>query len=235
MAHSTRLLVLHALRLRSVAPADEVARRYSLDDTTVAEVLDRAVELGWVRRSEGVLSGYTLTVAGRTEGARLLDEELTAAGSRAAIEAGYHEFMTMNGELLAICTDWQVMVVDGVEVVNDHLDAERDGAIVARLDVLAARTGPVLQQLAAALARFEGYGSRLAAAHERIIGGETEWLTRPTIDSYHTVWFELHEDLLATLGRRRSDERHEPAGSPSGAAPAGPGSLPDPTDSTRAE
>jgi hypothetical protein len=27
------------------------------------------------------------------------------------------------------------------------------------------------------------------------------------IDSYHTVWFELHEDLLATLGRQRSQER----------------------------
>ena len=23
------------------------------------------------------------------------------------------------------------------------------------------------------------------------------------IDSYHTVWFELHEDLLATLGIER--------------------------------
>ena len=26
------------------------------------------------------------------------------------------------------------------------------------------------------------------------------------IDSYHTVWFELHEDLLATLGIERSSE-----------------------------
>jgi hypothetical protein len=26
------------------------------------------------------------------------------------------------------------------------------------------------------------------------------------IDSYHTVWFELHEDLLSTLGIERSKE-----------------------------
>ena len=26
------------------------------------------------------------------------------------------------------------------------------------------------------------------------------------IDSYHTVWFELHEDLLATLGLERAAE-----------------------------
>jgi hypothetical protein len=26
------------------------------------------------------------------------------------------------------------------------------------------------------------------------------------IESYHTVWFELHEDLLATLGIQRAGE-----------------------------
>jgi hypothetical protein len=26
------------------------------------------------------------------------------------------------------------------------------------------------------------------------------------IESYHTVWFELHENLLATLGIQRSKE-----------------------------
>ena len=30
--------------------------------------------------------------------------------------------------------------------------------------------------------------------------GDPDWFTRPTVDSYHTVWFELHENLLATLG-----------------------------------
>jgi hypothetical protein len=31
------------------------------------------------------------------------------------------------------------------------------------------------------------------------------------VPSFHTVWFELHEDLLATLGLERSDERDEAA------------------------
>ena len=34
-----------------------------------------------------------------------------------------------------------------------------------------------------------------------------EWFTRPMIDSYHTVWFELHENLLATLGIERAREQ----------------------------
>jgi hypothetical protein len=31
-------------------------------------------------------------------------------------------------------------------------------------------------------------------------------LTRPIIDSYHTVWFELHEELIQAAGRSREDE-----------------------------
>ena len=36
--------------------------------------------------------------------------------------------------------------------------------------------------------------------------GEVDWFTRPTIPSYHSVWFELHENLLATLGIDRAQE-----------------------------
>jgi len=66
---------------------------------------------------------------------------------------------------------------------------------------------PICADLAGLLDRFDGYGPRLATALERTSGGEPDWFTKPTIDSYHTIWFELHEDLLATLGRQRSQER----------------------------
>jgi hypothetical protein len=33
------------------------------------------------------------------------------------------------------------------------------------------------------------------------------WVDAPGLDSIHTVWFELHEHLLASLGRARVDER----------------------------
>jgi hypothetical protein len=42
-----------------------------------------------------------------------------------------------------------------------------------------------------------------------VLEGQPEWFTKPVIDSYHTVWFELHEDLLCTLGiERASEARH---------------------------
>ena len=201
------LQVLHALRLRSVAPSADVARRLSVDPATVETLLADASTRGWVRHREGVLAGWALTATGRAEGERLLAQELEASGTRTTVERAYTSFLELNGELLAICTEWQVVSVDGVEVVNDHRDVERDAGVLARLGRLHAATRPVLELLDTALDRFGGYGQRLGAAHARITSGETEWLTRPTIDSYHTVWFELHEDLLATLGRRRTDER----------------------------
>jgi hypothetical protein len=30
-----------------------------------------------------------------------------------------------------------------------------------------------------------------------------------SVDSYHSVWFHLHEDLLSTLGRTRDDEQRD--------------------------
>jgi hypothetical protein len=71
----------------------------------------------------------------------------------------------------------------------------------------------VLVDLAACVERYGSYGDRLDAAIDRARSGETAYVDRPLVDSYHTVWFELHEDLLATLGLDRSQER-EPEAEP---------------------
>ena len=39
----------------------------------------------------------------------------------------------------------------------------------------------------------------------RVDQGERTWVDEPKIDSCHTVWFDLHEDLLATLGMERGE------------------------------
>ena len=56
------------------------------------------------------------------------------------------------------------------------------------------------------LPRFARYAPRLTNAVDRVRAGEVDWFTKPVLDSYHTVWFELHEDLLATLGIERGEE-----------------------------
>jgi len=55
------------------------------------------------------------------------------------------------------------------------------------------------------LSRFGGYPDRFRAALERVDRGQRNWVDGSRIDSCHTVWFELHEDLLSTLGLERGE------------------------------
>ena len=64
---------------------------------------------------------------------------------------------------------------------------------------------------AGALARYQTYGPKLQEAVRRVDAGEGDWFAKPVMPSFHTVWFELHEDLLTTLGLERSDESDEAA------------------------
>jgi hypothetical protein len=50
------------------------------------------------------------------------------------------------------------------------------------------------------------YGARLTNALDRALAGDVA-LVADDMESYHNVWFQLHEDLLATIGRSREEER----------------------------
>jgi hypothetical protein len=44
----------------------------------------------------------------------------------------------------------------------------------------------------------------LAASIDQVRGAARQWFTSRAVDSFHTVWFELHEDLLQTLAVPRA-------------------------------
>jgi hypothetical protein len=71
-----------------------------------------------------------------------------------------------------------------------------------RLADLDRRAEAVCTELSSAMLRFQRYRTRLADALGRAKAGELDYVTDATA-SYHTVWFQLHEDLLATLGLPR--------------------------------
>jgi hypothetical protein len=102
-------------------------------------------------------------------------------------------------------TDWQTVEIAGETVANDHADADYDAKIIDRLGDLHERAEGMLVTLAAALPRLTIYKDKLLAALEKAGDGETDWVSAVKIDSYHTVWFELHEDLLRVLGRVREE------------------------------
>jgi pyruvate,orthophosphate dikinase len=50
------------------------------------------------------------------------------------------------------------------------------------------------------------YRDRLEHALANARNGDQRFVSAVRVDSYHNVWFELHEDLIRLSGRRRSDE-----------------------------
>ena len=180
--------LLHEVRLRGllVEPADAAHARL--------------VELELVRVRAGRIA---LTDEGRTVHARW--------AVVAPADAGYETltrfdamFVDLNRELLAVCSAWQVTPSGGP---NDHRDARYDWEVVARLERLHERSAPAVRRVGRHVERFSYHERRLRFALRQIVDeGATEWFTSPRIDSYHTVWNQLHEDLLLAMGRSRSDE-----------------------------
>lgn len=127
------------------------------------------------------------------------------AGSEAEgrCRRAYEGFLPLNAELLRLGHDWQVR---GGGVPNDHSDRAYDWGVIDRLARLHERAGPVIGGLGRHLDRFAGYRPALRDALGRLKAGEHDWFTSPRVDSYHTVWMLLHEDLLLALGIERSSE-----------------------------
>lgn len=205
-ASEPEFLVLHALRLKGFAEPGAISAATGVLVEDVDKFLGVFEDDGLVVHRVGRVSGWTLTALGREADERQAAEELDASGERASVLDAYRRFLELNPDVLQLCTDWQLRTTPSGPVVNDHTDAAYDHAIVDRLADLDAAAQPVCADLGAALERLDGYGDRLATASSRVRAGEKDWFAKPTIDSYHTVWFELHENLLATLGIERGKE-----------------------------
>jgi len=190
----TELAVLQAVRLKGRVSRDDLAATLGGD---FVDVVDRLVGSGLL------LGGPTLRLSpegrGRLEG--LLADERSHVDT-AAVLAAYREFRSVNAEFKALVTDWQLK--DGQP--NTHEDVGYDAAVLTRLDDVHRRVTPIIVVAAAQLPRLNRYSVKLQTALDNIHAGKTMWLARPLIDSYHTVWFELHEELILAAGRTRETD-----------------------------
>ena len=208
MENEDELRVVHALRLKAFADTPIVAEAAGLAEDRAKSVLEGLAETDKVKYREGRMTGWMLAPEGRAHGEALLATQLDEAGKRAELDAIYRRFLEHNQPFLSLCTDWQVRKVGDEEVMNDHSDAEYDAMIIGRLADADANMQPICADLAQLFDRFAHYSPNFADALAKVQSGDTDWFTKPMIESYHTVWFELHEDLLASLGIDRAKEGH---------------------------
>ncbi len=184
--------VLHGLRIKGMAQPIDVATAVGVDAALAETVLDDAVAHERARkRSGGRVQGYMLTPAGRARHTVLRSEH----GPKDVddLSRAYDDFLEPNRRFKALTTKWQTEANGDQSVVLPEL-VELDEDVSK---VLAAATLSV--------PRMSSYEPRFKTALRSFASGETSALARPMSDSYHDVWMELHEDLLLTLGRDRSD------------------------------
>jgi hypothetical protein len=90
--------------------------------------------------------------------------------------------------------------------VNDHADENYDADIRDRLDDIDDSVAPLLKRFAEDIPRMDGYRAKLTEALAKLDDGDDAWLASPLIDSYHTVWMHLHQELLLTIGMSRKED-----------------------------
>ncbi|MCA1844976.1 MAG: MarR family transcriptional regulator [Actinobacteria bacterium] len=178
--------LLHDLRLRGFRPATGTPAEEEL--TSAGLVMVRGANVALAPTGREVHAAWARLTPGS-------EEEGVAKNA-------YERFLVFNVEFLRICTDWQLKPGNQP---NDHTDTAYDFKILERLDRLDERAGALVETVGKAVPRFAGYRQRLTDALNRI-SDDRAWLASPRCDSYHTVWMQLHEDLLSAVGVNRADE-----------------------------
>ena len=173
---------------------------------TVDLELDRLRRRGLVTLDEGIFGGWSLTPSGRGWAEAAVRREVFEADASGLVETAYQEFLPLNGVVMAICHDCQMRSLGGSPIINDHEDHRYDDAVLDRLSSADQAAQAICERLAGRLARFSVYGARLSHAVRRAHEGDPRYVT-DDLESYHSVWFQLHEDLLVTCGISRDDER----------------------------
>ena len=203
MAPLTDHDVLRIVVFKGRTTADAVAASLRSDADAVAAWLTSLVDAGLVEPTGG--ERVKPTDAGRERLNAIYAEE--RAGCQPQIETALEAFHATNAVFKEVVTAWQLRSLDEGPVPNDHSDLEYDGAVLRRLrDDVHTAIVPLIDDAGSALPRLGLYRERLDDALGRIDKGEHEYIAHPLLDSYHTVWFELHEELIRLAGRDRAVE-----------------------------
>lgn len=197
------LTTLHTLTLKQLADPEGLVAVLGQDPADVTAALERAVEEKTAMAARG---SFMITPAGRA----LLEEAYPTwfATERQSTEVAraMEEFEAgVNRQVLKLTTDWQTVEVDGERQPNDHGDTAYDAKIIDRLGRVLDRTESVLAPLIMLRPEIKRFLDRAGTALTRAASGESDYVSGVRVDSFHTVWFQLHEHILRVTGRERPE------------------------------
>ena len=194
--------VLHALALRRKADLAALAQSTGLESAALEAALAPEVAEGRAIAARGL---YVLAPKGAAWLQERYPQEFAAVRADASLIAGYEQFETVNRVLKGLITQWQTLTIGGKAVPNDYSDDGHNARILDRLAGVHERAESLIGRMAKSVPRLGRYALRLTEALQKAEAGELDWVSGVRCDSYHTVWFEMHEDLLRLLGRKREE------------------------------
>ena len=201
MTVSETHLVMHGLAIKKHATPEAVAGIVGLDVEDVRAALGKLVEAKRVVEARGK---YLLAPAARMA----LDADYSRLYEDAARQSRFCRRIrgVRTTQPLAEATDHR-MADDRRTRPGGPQRSQRQGydeKIIDRLGDLHERAEAALDDLRSACHAFRSTATSLARRSKRPRTAKIEWVSDAKIESYHTLWFELHEDLLRLMRRERA-------------------------------
>jgi hypothetical protein len=189
--------VLHALRVKGIATPESIGEAIGRDpDAVLSRLRELEAEGAAFERPSRKRPGWVLSEDGRDRHAAEL-AEAHPPQTRETLGELYNGFLALNNDVKGLAARWQHAASD-----DDRFELH------GRLEDVHELAAKTLTHTGELLPRFGRYSHRLGVALGKI-EDDPRYFVSPLVDSYHTVWFECHEDFLLTLGRTRAEEGSE--------------------------
>lgn len=183
------LEVLRVVGLKGTATAESLSAALLCDVDTVKQALNAAMPF------LQLTPGIRLNTVGRAELHRLLGLEALSIDSD-EFERIYGSFAPLDQRFKVAVTEWQLSPKTKADL----------STLVGVLVDLRKNLDAILEASYVQVPRLARFEERFGIALEAIGAGDTTMIASPINDSFHTIWFELHEELLHCCGRNRTDE-----------------------------
>ena len=179
--------ILNYMNIRqAIEDPGVIASIVEMEPAKTKGLFDGCVKAGYISDDNGM---WMLTESGEEAISQFRKAEVE--GREKELETAYEKFEEENKTFKKIVSEWQI--------------EKDDQKVLDELEGVHARVGEIFQGLTELVPRYEIYPSRFSRALRNLKDGKTEYLAKYSVDSYHTIWFELHEDLINLLGKERDE------------------------------
>ena len=182
--------MIRALQLKGFGSIEATAHALDTNEAAVEAVVE-----GLGDRVNITSRGVMVTPQGREWlAARMAEEQVSV--DTAALTMLYGPFLVLNLGFKQSVSGWQL---------SEQAAADLE-TVTTELHQLHQDFRPIVDASVALVGRLTPYVHRFEHALEAFMGGDVSMLASPLKDSYHTVWFEYHEEMIHLVGRTRLEE-----------------------------